>query len=306
MARDTTERRDIYQEITDKVIAAIEQGAGTWEMPWIAAARAGNAMNATTGKAYRGINIISLGMTAAGCGYERNHWASYQQWTTAGAQVRKGERGALVVYYGSTTVRDPSAPSGDDDSERTVRFLKHSHVFNVAQVDNAKPAPAGQRPNLAERIAAAEQFATASGATIRYGFDRAFYQPGSDYIAMPDFDQFRGTDGRDATEAAYGTLFHELTHWTAAPSRCNRNLTGRFGDEAYAAEELIAEMGAAFVCGALQITPEFRRDHAAYIANWLRVLKNDKRAIFTAASKASDAVDYLSKLADAPAQQVAA
>jgi antirestriction protein ArdC len=240
MARDTTERRDIYQEITDKVISAIEQGAGTWEMPWIAAARVGNAMNATTGKAYRGINIISLGMTAAGCGYQRNHWASYQQWTTAGAQVHKGERGALVVYYGSTTVRDPSAPSGDDDSARTVRFLKHSHVFNVAQ------------------------------------------------------------------EAAYGTLFHELTHWTATPSRCNRNLTGRFGDEAYAAEELIAEMGAAFVCGALQITPEFRRDHAAYIANWLRVLKNDKRAIFTAASKASDAVDYLSKLAEAPTQQVAA
>lgn len=297
--------RDLYTEVTAKVVAAIEAGAadGSWQMPWIAAGKFGNPVNMTTGAAYRGVNILMLSMAGASAGYPVNQWASYQQWAGRGGQVRKGERGTMIVYAGSLSVRDPS--EGGEDAAKSIRFLKHSSVFNVSQVDGVT-VPAVERPCEAERVAAADALVTGTGAVVRSGFDRAYYSPSQDFIAMPDSDQFKAAGDRSATESYYGTLLHELTHWTGAEKRCAREFGKRFGNEAYAAEELVAELGAAFLCGRLGITSEFRMDHARYIASWLKVLKADSRAIFTAAARASDAVDYVCKLAGAAPLAVAA
>ena len=291
MANDSP-RRDVHQDVTTKIINTIEAGAGAWSMPWHAH-KAGMPANATTGAEYRGVNVLSLWVGGLAGGFSTNLWASYRQWAEKGHQVRKGEKGTMIVYYGTSTVRDPA--EGGDDAERKFRFLKYSHVFNAAQVEGFQ-APEVERPNLAQRIAAAESFVDKTGAAIQYGMERAFYAPSRDLIAMPDFDRFVDTATATATENAYSTLLHELTHWTGHEKRCARDLKGRFGNDAYAAEELVAELGAAFLCARLGITPEPRADHAQYLAGWLTIMRADKKAIFTAAAKASAAVDYLESL----------
>lgn len=300
--------RDLYQEVTDSVVAAIEAGAaGSWEMPWHAAAAGGLPMNHTTRATYRGVNILMLGMQAARHGYPVGAWASYQQWQGVGGQVRRGETGSMVVYAGQI-VKEGEADSNGDATVARIGFLKRSTVFNIAQVDGVE-LPAVARASEVERVAAAEHLVSESGAVVKFGFDRAYYAPGPDYIGMPDAAAFCATSKQTATEGYYSTLLHELTHWTKHESRLNRDLgkVRRFGDEAYAAEELVAEMGAAFLCTRFGIFPEFRADHAAYVAGWLKALKGDKRAIFTAAARASDAVEYLvSKASDAVALAAAA
>lgn len=285
------QKLDLYQTVTDKVIAAIEAGAKgeDWQMPWISRG-GGFPKNAVTGKRYRGMNVILLFMAGNAAGYRSSLWASYRQWQSKGAQVRKGETGTMVVFYRDYTVEDR-----DDDGnkvERRFPVLRYSKVFNADQVDGFE-VPAEPAPNLAERIDRAEAYVAAIGADIRFGLGRAFYRPSEDYIGMPDWADFKDTAHSSATENAYSTLFHELTHWTGAPGRCDRDFSGRFGDQAYAAEELVAELGAAFVSAQLGITHEPRADHAQYLEHWLKVLRGDKKAIFTAASKAAAAVDYL-------------
>lgn len=293
-----TPKRDLYQDVTDNLIRQIEAGASgdEWVMPW-SGTRHGLPVNAVTGAAYRGVNIINLWVGATERGYATNAWASYKQWAEKGAQVRKGEKGALVVYYGTTTTRDPS--ENGDEATREIRFLKHSHVFNAAQVEGYQ-APAIERPALASRIEAAEAFVSNTGARIAYGHTRAAYAPSVDQIIMPDAERFKATAASTATENFYSTLLHELTHWTGHEKRCAREFGKRFGDQAYAAEELVAELGAAFLCAQLGIAAEPRADHAHYLAHWLQLLKSDKKAIFTAASKASAAVDYLASCTAQP------
>jgi antirestriction protein ArdC len=285
------EKRDIHQTVTDQIITAIEAGAGQWRMPWVGKTN-GLPFNATTGKAYRGVNIVSLWIE--GMGYPTQEWASYQQWSEEGAQVRKGEKGSMIVFYKSYTKEKHNTDTGQT-TEESAMVLKYSHVFNAAQVDGWN-SPTIELPNLAQRIEAAERFVTSTNATIQYGGLRAFYAPSRDLICMPDFAAFIATETATATENAYGTLLHELTHWTSHKTRCDRELAKRFGSDAYAAEELIAELGAAFLCAELGISPAPRQDHAQYLQSWLNVLKGDKRAIFTAASKASAACDYLNQL----------
>jgi antirestriction protein ArdC len=285
----TGPKRDIHQEITDQIIAAIEAGAGQWRMPWLAHNN-GMPINATTHKGYRGVNVIGLWCAGSAAGHATAQWASFKQWQAIGAMVRKGEKGTMIVYYDTFATVD--AESGD---EKRIPFLKYSHVFNAAQVDGYQ-APVFTLPDLAERLATAETFVASTGASVKYGNARAFYAPGPDYIAMPDFAAFIETSTATATENAYGTLLHELTHWTGHKSRCDRDFAKRFGSEAYAAEELVAELGAAFLSAQLGISPSPRADHAQYLTSWLKVLRNDKRAIFTAASKASLAVDHLNNL----------
>ena len=292
-----TEKRDLHREITDKIVAAIEAGAGEWRLPWVGH-KGGMPVNAITGKAYRGVNIITLWLEGTARAYPSQEWASYKQWQAKGAQVRKGERGAMIVYYDAITREATNSATGETIEEH-IPFLKYSHVFNASQVDGYQPAPV-PRPNLAARIETAERFVMASGATVQYGLARAFYSQSRDIIGMPDWDAFIDTATASATENAYGTLLHELTHWTGHPSRCARDFAKRFGNEAYAAEELVAELGAAFLCGEIGIEAEPRADHAQYLSHWLVILKSDKRAIFTAASKASAAVDYLNAMQGAP------
>ncbi len=213
----------------------------------------------------------------------------------AGAQVRKGEKAAFVVVYKETARAD----DGDDDADGGKRlFARASSVFAAEQVDGWTAASPVTLVTLSGVISVArvEAFVAATGATIAHGGTRAFYRMSTDSIQLPPRETFIGTPTSTAMESYYAVLLHELTHWTGYPTRCNRQLGKRFGDDAYAMEELVAELGAAFICADLNLTPEPRPDQAHYLDHWLTVMKADKRAIFTAASKASEAVTYLADL----------
>jgi len=286
-----TGKPDIYQTVTNKIIADLEKGNLTWLQPWQSVHQAGYISRPlrSGGIAYRGINVIMLWASAMEYGFNSPLWITYKQALALGGQVRKGAKGALVVYADS--FKKIASDDKGNDVETTIPFMKGYTVFNSEQVDGlpshfyANAAPINKD---LQRIEAVEHFFTATGATIKHGGNQAYYSPAQDFIQMPEFPTFR-----DA-ESYYATLSHEMTHWTRPESRLNRNLGGkRFGDAGYAMEELVAEIGAAFLCADLGITPETREDHAAYVATWLKALKGDKRAIFTAASHAQKAVDYL-------------
>jgi antirestriction protein ArdC len=287
-------RRDIHAEITNQLIAAIESDPGRPSMPW---RRSSGPLfmpvNALTGNAYNGINIVSLWVSAEVQGYSAPVWATYRQWSELGAQVRKGEKSSLVVFYKEFDT-EPNPADAEDDGKR--RVARASYVFNAGQVDGFISPGAAEPLGPVDRIAAADGFISATGAKIEHGGDRAFYRPSTDHIQMPGEDLFCGTDTMSRDEAYYAVLVHELTHWSGAKHRLDRDMGKRFGDHAYAAEELVAEIGSAFLCSELGITQDTRADHAQYLANWLKLLKDDNRAVFAAAAKASEAVAYLKRL----------
>ena len=227
-------------------------------------------------------------------GYGSGFWATYRQWRELEAQVRKGERASLIVFWKELEREVEDEETGERERKKTL-FARASWVFNADQVDGWAP-PAAPERNLVQALDRAEAFTAATRADIRHGGDRAYYRRSSDHVQIPDRERFTGSATSTPTETYYATLLHELTHWTGHESRLDRDLSGRFGNEAYAMEELVAELGAAFLCADLSITNTPRPDHAAYIGNWLEVLKQDKRAIFTAARKASQAADYLASL----------
>ncbi len=283
-------KSDLYQKVTDKILADLENGVKPWAKPW----NAGNANGRIqrplrhNGQPYNGINVLMLWSDAQDKGFESPMWMTFRQAKELGGHVRKGEKGSLVVYANRITKRDK-----DTDEEHSFMLWKGYTVFNVDQIDDLPDSYYGSKPepiNVEERNETAERFAAATQAMIQHGGNRAFYAPSVDHVQMPHFEFFRDAG------SYYATLMHELTHWTSAKPRLDRKLGKRFGDEAYAAEELIAEMGAAFLCADLGLSPEPRDDHASYIDSWVKVLKNDKRAIFTAASQASKAADYLNGL----------
>jgi antirestriction protein ArdC len=288
--------RDVYTQVTDTIISAIEAGAGQWDMPWH---RHGvthtRPMNALTGKRYRGVNVLALWAAAEARGFTTGLWGTYRQWQEKGAQVRKGEKSSLVVFFKELAVDETNPETGEAERGRRL-VAKASYVFNATQVDGfALPEPAAPA-NPAEVLTQVEAYVTATNARVAFGGEGAFYRPLTDMIHMPDRSRFVGSATSSATECLYATLLHELTHWTGIKTRCDREFGKRFGDDAYAMEELVAELGAAFLCADLGIANTPRPDHAAYISHWLTVLKADKKAIFTATSKASQAVDYLDAL----------
>ena len=285
-------REDVYSRVTARIVADLEQGTRTWLKPWSVTHTAGRITRPlrSNGTPYRGMNVLLLWGEAVAKGYTAPIWMTYKQAAELGAQVRKGEHGALVVYANSITKTETDAKG--EEHERSIPFMKGYTVFNVEQVDGLPAHYYAQPVNplpLAARIEAADRFAASTRAEIRHGGNRAFYAPARDFVQMPPFEAFK-----DA-ESYYATLTHELTHWTSHSSRLARDFEGghRFGSEGYAFEELVAELGAAFLCADLGITPEVRDDHAAYLAHWLKVLQQDKRAIFTAAAHAQRAADYL-------------
>ncbi|MGO4914917.1 ArdC family protein [Pseudogemmobacter sp. W21_MBD1_M6] len=258
-------KQDIYQKETDKIIADLEQGELTWLKPWSAANTEGRIIKPLrhNGMPYSGINVLVLWGAAMEGGYIFPFWMTFKQAKEFGAHVRKGERGNLVVYANTITKTEEQ----DDGSAE-------------------------------ERIEHAEEFFAATRADIRSGGNRAYYSGGSDHVQMPHFESFR------SPEAYYATLAHELTHWTKHEKRLDREFGRKsWGDEGYAREELVAELGAAFLCADLALTPEPGTDHAAYIQSWLNVLKNDKRAIFSAAAHAQKAADFLHGFQQQPQQQ---
>lgn len=294
-------KQDVYEKITSQIIAELEQGARPWMKPWDAGHVAGPISRPlrSNGKPYSGINVVMLWATAMQRGYAAPIWMTYRQAAELGAHVRKGEKGTLVVYANKITRTE--ADENGDEIEREIPFLKGYTVFNVEQIEDLPPHYTATHPprlNTEQRIAQAEAFFAATGADIRHGGNSAFYVPSQDFVQMPSFESFR-----DAV-SYYGTLAHECTHWTRHEKRLNREFgQKRFGDQAYAMEELVAEIGAAFLCADLELVPQIREDHAPYIAGWLKVLKDDKRAIFTAASHAQRAVDLLHSLQPVAADQ---
>jgi antirestriction protein ArdC len=287
-------RTDVYQKITDQIVAALEQGVRPWHQPWNAEHSAGRITRPLRGNGipYQGINVLMLWSAAIEKGYAAPIWMTFKQAIELKAFVRKGEHGSLVVYA-DKIIRTETTDSGEE-AERAIPFMKGYTVFNVEQIDGLPEHFYGKpeaRTDSVQRIAHAESFFAATGADVVHGGSRACYVPSTDNIHMPCIDFFC-----DA-ESYYATLAHETTHWTRHETRLNREFgRKRFGDEGYAMEELVAELGAAFLAADLALTPEVRDDHAAYIASWIKVLKDDKRAIFTAASHAQRAADLLHSL----------
>ncbi len=280
---------DIYAEVTARIIGELEQDRFPWVQPWGKAGHsaAGLPHNAGTGSRYSGINILILWGAGISAGYPTLGWLTFRQALNLGGCVRKGERGTTVVYADRFTPKSELERAAREGTEASaVPFLKRFTVFNVTQCDGLEGVFAAAEP-LPERelIPHAEAVIKATGADFRMGGDRAFYVPAADYIQVPPQPAFHDQINY------YRTCFHELTHWTGHPTRLNRDQSGGHGSALYAREELVAEMGSAFVCATLGVTPTVR--NADYLASWLSVLREDNRAIFRAASQASKAADLL-------------
>ncbi len=290
---NTSDRFDVYEAITNQIIAAIESGTGDVQMPWH---RAGGSIerpvNVESKRAYRGVNTVALWASAHCQQFDHGLWGTYRQWQERGAQVRKGEKSSVIIFYRDLEPSDQDNASNDDRGSRAF-IARASRVFNVAQVDGFTIEAPVANVDRVEPSIAAEALIASTHAKISIGGDRAFYNRTSDMITMPDRARFIGTKSSTPTEAWYSTLLHELTHWSGAEHRMERTFGERFGDDAYAMEEMVAELGAAFLCGDLGITLEPRPDHADYIGHWLRILKADRKAIFTAASAANKASEFL-------------
>ena len=284
-------RNDLHERVTLKIIEAIEAGAGDYQMPWNTGEASALLPQNPVGKYhYHGINVLSLWACQKLRTFTTGQWATYRQWQSIGAQVRKGETGSATVFYQPIIADDQSNSTDDGEDTQGNRssrpfILKMATVFNADQVDGFHlenvTLPAAQRHELAERVI------KDSGARILWGGDKACYLPTRDEIHLPSPEAFI------STEAYYGVAFHELTHWTGHNSRCARDLSGRFGTSAYAMEELVAELGAAFLCAEIGLSQQPRKDHAQYISSWLNVLKSEPKAIFSAATKANAACRYL-------------
>ena len=271
----------VYQEVTDSIIKQLENGAMPWIKPWTTDSTADK--NFLSQAPYKGINRLMLGLSSMVNGFNCPVWASFKQWQTVGATVRKGEKGTKIVFYSPVTKENKQ--TGDVEA---YNLLKTYYVFNASQVDGVTI----QAPSVPDKpfnaIEAAELRIKLTGAIITHGGDSAFYAPSVDKINVPHKASF-------ISEASYyATVFHELTHWTGHELRCNRNLKGKFGNPLYAFEELVAEMGAAFLCQDYRIAGELR--HAGYIESWLKVLKEDSKAIFKAAALAQKAADCINGL----------
>jgi antirestriction protein ArdC len=285
-------KADVYERVTAQIVAELEKGVRPWHQPWNAAHAAGRITRPlrANGQAYRGINVLMLWGAAAERGYSAPIWMTFKQALELGGNVRKGETGNLVVYA-NTITRTEADPKTGEEPERDIPFMRGYTVFNVEQVEKLPAhfyALAEPVTDTVQRIEAAEAFFANTGARVSNGGNRAFFSPSEDRIQMPPFEAFK------EPEAYYATLAHETTHWTKTTARLDRDFgRKRFGDAGYAMEELVAELGAAFICADLGLSPEPREEHAAYLAHWLAVMKEDKRAIFSAAAHAQRAADYL-------------
>jgi len=292
---NTKEGRDhrpidtLYAGVTDRIIAELEQGRLPWVQPWNGEiAMTGLPRNASSGRAYGGINILILWHALFERGFAHQRWLTFKQAQALGGTVRKGERGTTVCYADTFTPRSEQDRARDEDREaRQLAFLKRFTVFNVDQCEGLPEAltTSSAVSEQQEMLPQVQALITASGAQVRVGGVEAYYAPQSDYIAVPPQAAFNEPINW------YRTLLHELGHWTGHGSRLGRDQTGRFGSAPYAREELVAELCSAFTCAALGIVPTVR--HADYIGLWLEVLRADNRAIFRAASHASKAADYL-------------
>lgn len=292
--KTTPARRDIHQEVTDRIIRQLESGTVPWHKPWNGGLdrMLGIPKNGTTHNKYRGINILLLWSSAMEQKFPSDEWASLKQWNDKNESIRKGEKGSMIVYY-DTFEKEV------DGEKKHIPFLKTSYVFNRSQLASFKeeitPEPT-VTSNPVETIDQLERFVTNTKAVIEHQGGHAFYQPSTDKIVLPPQETFIDTPNCNATEGYYSTLLHELTHWTGHSNRMDRKFGKKFGDSGYATEELVAELGAAFLCTEFAIQTADKGNHASYIDHWLKVLKENKHCLITAASEASKACDFLQGL----------
>ena len=282
----------IYQQVTDRIISELERGAAPWIKPWTTVAGAGEDQNIISKKPYNGINRVILGMS----GFSSSKWASFKQWQQLGATVRKGEKGTMIVFY-SPIKKESINPTNGQLESSAYHCLKSYFVFNADQVEGIEI----EKPAIVEKpfidIPALEKRVIDTGAIINHGSTSAFYRRDSDSIHLPNKGAFKSESDY------YATLLHELVHWSGANFRLDRTKGKRFADTAYAFEELVAELGAAFLCQDYQIQGDLR--HADYIGSWLKCLKDDNKAIFNAAALAQKAADYVNTINAAKIQQAA-
>jgi len=285
---------DIRAEITNTIVNMLEQGTGEWERPWTTLGVKGLPRNFESGRAYTGVNVLLFWHAAKTRGYERNEWLTFRQAQSVGGNVRKGAKGVMGMFYKTVECQNEAGDGAEmEEGGRRIPMLKPFWVFNVADIENL-PASAVPQPatpaKVFEPVEAAEQLLRASGAQILVGGDRACYTVASDTVRMPGRERF--------AKAAdyYAIAAHELVHWTGHPERLARTFGKRFGDQAYAFEELVAELGSAFVCADVGLEDYTLHGHANYLGSWLRVLRADKTAIFTAARHASAAHALITSL----------
>jgi antirestriction protein ArdC len=290
---------DLYAEVSARIVAELEAGAAPCVKPWSATPGANTPCNAVSNRPYSGCNVVLLWM-AQSAGYRTPRFLTFKQALELGGNVRKGERGTKVFFVKQLHVRDEGAD--DSSSTRLIPMMREYTVFNVDQCENLPDSISTGKPirvrNPDKRDGLADDFLHSTGADIREGHGEAFYVPSRDFISMPAFAGFKGADH------FYNVAFHELTHWTGHKARLDRDLKNRFGSRTYAAEELVAELGAAFLFAEFGFDGDIRS--AGYIANWIELLQADKRAFFIACSQASKAADYLRGLVLAQPAETAA
>jgi len=307
-------KKDYYEEITNKIIKVLESNTRPWVQPWDGGGVLPIPMRHNN-TAYQGINTLILWQEAGEGGYNSPYWMTFKQAKILGGNVKKGQTATTIFYAGSIAANNDNKENEEgggnsQDSEPNKsktqkplyrKFMKSYKVFNANQVDNLpegyyKPLDSdniniSKNTDELESLPKLEEFIKNTKANIKHGGIKAYYKLSTDYIQMPEMKLFKNSN------AYYSTICHELIHWSGSTERLNRNLGGkRFGDAGYAMEELVAELGAAFLSSSLGIVPDVREDHAPYIASWLKVLKSDKRAIFNAASLAQAASNYLLEL----------
>lgn len=302
-------KQDKREAIADKIIEMMETHGADWSKPWAACAASGSHHNKFSRKAYRGINVFITGYAALENGFTSSEWGTFNQWFTAGGGERcpdtgkitkqsryslKGQKSTEILFWKKLSFQKDT----DDGEKETVNYWKcrSYFIFNADQVEGYTPKETKTRPNLVEQFASVDGLVDHHGIKLGHGGDRAFYSPSRDIIQMPDQSAFKAIAGQTATQSYYGTLLHEIVHWSGHQSRLDRfsdDPLSVFGDDAYAAEELVAEIGSIFLASQLGIEKEPTPNHAKYLNGWIKGLKDNKKALFTAFSKAQAAADFI-------------
>jgi len=285
---------DMYKHISDVTLALMEQHDSNWCQSWENTAMGGTLRNAITGHCYSGLNIFLLSHAIQVNGWTSGEFMGYNQAVAKGYQVKKGEKGTLITYYKQIIKTEWDETKGEE-VEKFERYLRHHHVFNADQVEGYEGKTLEETNTKPETFnnTLVEQAVKATGASIVHGGNTACYIPSLDRIKMPKKESFINTNYDTAEEAYYGTLLHELTHWTAHEKRLARDLSGRFGNSAYACEELVAEIGSVFLCSMLGVKSEPSPANAQYLNHWMEVIKKDKKAIVKAFGLAQKASDFV-------------
>ena len=284
-------KKDLYQDFTDQVIKQMEDNNMNWTKPFTTTILNGHH-NIVSKKPYQGMNCFNIGLSVYKNGFKSNEWATFNQWKNLGANVLKGSKGTQILYWNIKEYEDKT----NKEEKVKIPFLKYFVVFNADQVEGyeTKEIETKEIDDWKAHFKT-DTFVENTKANIQVN-NKAFYSPNGDFIGMPPKEDFKGDKENTKEQYYYSTLLHELTHWSGHSSRCNRDLKNRFGSKAYAMEELVAEIGSAFLCSHLGVTKAPTPNHGRYLNNWLEVLKEDKKAIFKAFSLSKTSSEYLLEL----------